>query len=241
MMNPVSDMPSIRVSEHFFSVQGEGVSVGTPAIFIRLQGCNLNCGSQSGTWTCDTLDIWKKGTKYSVVEFANIINTDYQQALDAGAHVILTGGEPLLQQAALIALIQQLPSSTSIEVETNGTLLPEKALVPYVHYWNVSPKLQNSGEAACDRLKMDVLEWFAAQPHTIFKFVVNAASDIKEVKTSFPFVSQLPLRQKFLMPAADTQGTLHKEYKTVIELAKTHGFCLSQRLHLSVWDKTTGV
>jgi len=62
---------NIRISEHFYSLQGEGKTMGVPAIFVRLQACNLLCGGygtqkdgklhDGATWRCDTLDVWTKG------------------------------------------------------------------------------------------------------------------------------------------------------------------------------------
>ena len=53
-------MNTIRVSEYFYSIQGEGLTVGVPAVFLRLQGCNLDCGSSGGSWVCDTEAVWNK-------------------------------------------------------------------------------------------------------------------------------------------------------------------------------------
>ena len=65
---------SLRISESFYSIQGEGVTSGYPAYFIRLQGCNLMCGGKDGslmkegkaTWWCDTEYVWRKGKKTDI-------------------------------------------------------------------------------------------------------------------------------------------------------------------------------
>jgi len=233
-------MSFIRVSETFFSVQGEGITVGVPAVFIRLQGCNLDCGSRGGSWVCDTEAVWKQGNKYSLHDFGKIVQSLYKQPLAKGAHLIFTGGEPLLQQESIVNLINILDIKSPIEVETNGTILPNQFLQSRVNYWNVSPKLSNSGEPQSKRITTG-LDWFTKQSNAIFKFVVSNKDDVLDVKSSFPWVKKLGIRQKFLMPAADSRFTLHENYELIIELAKTNGYSLSQRLHLTVWDKKTGI
>ena len=233
-------MTFIRVSEIFFSVQGEGITVGVPAVFIRLQGCNLDCGSQGGSWVCDTEAVWKQGDKHSVDDFVEIIQSLYKEPLTNGAHLIITGGEPLLQQDAINNLVDALDVKPAIEIETNGTIVPNQFLQNRVNYWNVSPKLSNSGEPQHKRIT-PALDWFTKQPNAIFKFVVTNKDDVLDVESCFPWVLSLPIRQKFLMPAADSRLDLHIKYESIIELAKINGYSLSQRLHLTVWDKKTGI
>ena len=233
-------MSFIRVSETFFSVQGEGITVGVPAVFIRLQGCNLDCGSQGGSWVCDTESVWKKGERYSVHNFCKIVQSLYKEPLANGAHLIITGGEPLLQQDTIVDLVNALDIKSPIEIETNGTILPNQFLQKRVNYWNVSPKLSNSGEPQSKRIT-PALEWFSMQSNVIFKFVVTNHEDLSDIEFSFPWVVSVPIRQKFLMPAADSRLDLHNKYESIIELAKTNGYSLSQRLHLTVWDKKTGI
>mgnify|MGYP001381990436 CR=1 FL=1 len=100
-------MKEIRVSESFFSIQGEGITVGVPAVFLRLQGCNLDCGSKGGNWVCDTEAVWKKGRKHTINDYFEDFINQYHQAFNIGAHLILTGGEPLLQQEAICEFIAQ--------------------------------------------------------------------------------------------------------------------------------------
>lgn len=57
------DRDFLNVSEKFLSIQGEGRTTGIPAIFLRLSGCNLLC--KSSNWICDSIEVWRKGTKTS--------------------------------------------------------------------------------------------------------------------------------------------------------------------------------
>src|SRR3954468_10173863 len=87
----------LKVSEIFESLQGEGVSTGMPCIFVRLAQCNLHC-----TW-CDTKYTWDferyryedEGREVTAREIAERVNATVSRRL------VLTGGEPLLQQRPL--------------------------------------------------------------------------------------------------------------------------------------------
>ena len=234
-------MELIRVSEYFYSIQGEGLTVGVPAVFLRLQGCNLDCGSKGGTWVCDTEAVWKRGSKFSVSELYEFLMTNFKDAFDKGAHLVVTGGEPLLQQPSIESLIKNFDHKPYIEIDTNGTIEPIDQLKDLVNQWNVSPKLANSGEPHGKRINIDALNWFREQRNSIFKFVVSSSSDIDELEKEFKWLHFLPIRQKFLMPAADNRMDLHGYYEKIIELAKVKGYSLSQRFHLTVWDQKTGI
>lgn len=234
-------MTRLRISEHFFSIQGEGASVGVPAVFVRLQGCNLMCGAHGGDWVCDTTDVWKRGHSQDIHDWHHRFTTQYRHAFDQGAHLVITGGEPLLQQDALLEWLALFDSLPVIEIETNGTIRPAPSLWGNVHQWNVSPKLRNSGESMDQRWVPAILNEFIQVPNAIFKFVVQSESDVLEVMASGMAMDQMPIRRKFLMPAADNRTDLNRLYPTVIEWAKQYGFSLGQRFHISQWDQTTGI
>src|SRR3954470_22965546 len=107
-----STSPTLKVSEIFESLQGEGVSSGAPAIFVRLAQCNLHC-----TW-CDTKYTWdferyryeEEVREQTVAEVAQLVNAS------ASRRLILTGGEPLLQQRALKELFARLAPDIVVEV-----------------------------------------------------------------------------------------------------------------------------
>lgn len=210
--------------EIFYSLQGEGARVGTPAVFLRLAGCNLSC-----TW-CDTKHSWGAGMELSAEAVA--------QRLQAYScrHLVITGGEPLLQQEELEQLLELLPADYVIEIETNGSVVPSRALRRRVDWWNVSPKLRHSGNDAGTALNFDALETFAELPNVWFKFVVQGEADWRDIDAL-----ELPQHQIMLMPCASTRAELAAARPAVAEMCLQHGVRLGERLHLVLWDTKKGV
>jgi organic radical activating enzyme len=120
-------LPTLKISEIFFSAEGEGLRQGEPAIFVRLSGCNLHC------YFCDTKYAWKESQPIPVSTILNklerlrkIYQTDW---------VCLTGGEPLLQD--IKPLCRWLKKAgLKIHLETNGT----QPLRIQADWLTVSPK-----------------------------------------------------------------------------------------------------
>lgn len=115
----------LALAEIFYSVQGEGTWSGTPAVFVRLAGCNLSCNF------CDT--------DYSLKFFATIpqIVARVRELGGECPMVILTGGEPLAQTQTL-ALIEALRADgRRVHIESNGTIFTE---LPEDVWLCVSPK-----------------------------------------------------------------------------------------------------
>lgn len=210
--------------EIFYSLQGEGPRIGSPAVFLRLAGCNLRC-----RW-CDTKYSWGEGIPISEAEAAERILAFGSPGL------VITGGEPLLQQAALQNLLERLPRELYIEVETNGTLFPEEPLRHRIDQWNVSPKLNHAGNDAHLALRRDVLERFAALPNAWFKFVVESENDWAAIEQL-----HLPQQRIILMPCAANRETLTASAPAVAELCIRHRVRYGHRLHVSLWSDAKGV
>lgn len=210
--------------EIFYSLQGEGARAGSPAVFLRLAGCNLHC-----SW-CDTRYSWLSGCKLSVEEIAARLLNYSCPAL------VITGGEPLLQAHALEQLLKLLPADYHIEVETNGTLSPSPALAQRVDQWNVSPKLNHAGNAPADALRPDVLAAFLSTERAWFKFVVRSEADWAAIDAL-----QLPPQRIILMPCATTRSELDAARPAVAAMCLKHGVRLGDRLHLVLWDNKKGV
>lgn len=210
--------------EIFYSLQGEGTRCGTPAVFLRLAGCNLKC-----KW-CDTKHSWGTGITRAAAETAAEITAFACDSL------VITGGEPLLQQAALEELLQLLPEDMHIEVETNGTICPTSRLAQRINQWNVSPKLLHSGNEQSAALPAEPLAFFAARQNAWFKFVVQAEEDWAAIAAL-----GLPRRRIILMPCATTRAGLEAARPAVVDMCLRHGVRLGDRLHLSLWDDKKGV
>ncbi len=207
--------------EIFYSLQGEGTSIGCPSIFLRLAGCNLRCH-----W-CDTSYSWLASVKLSIAETLGLIRQHPCQRL------VITGGEPLMQQPDIEALLHELPDHY-IEIETNGTLIPSPYLQERVNQWNVSPKLAHAGQH--DALLLDVLAVYAALPQSWFKFVIQHESDWDEI-APLP----LPRERIILMPCATSREQLRLARLPLAELCTRLGVRFGDRLHLELWDKKKGV
>ena len=240
--------------EIFFSIQGEGKSLGTPSVFVRSSLCNLHC-----IW-CDTDYTWNwAGTRFPHV---NDNKPGYQKfdkkvwiaecyvaevAAEVVKHpclnVILTGGEPMLQQPAFTALMFELRKQNpgySFEVETNGTLMPEESFDAAIDQYNVSPKLENSNNPRKLREKPAVYRFFASSPKAHFKFVVATPTDLQEVFELIRLYN-IDKGKIWLMPEGSGRQALARKRKWLVEVCKSNGFRYTDRLHVQIWGSKKGV
>ncbi|TAG10556.1 MAG: 7-carboxy-7-deazaguanine synthase QueE [Verrucomicrobia bacterium] len=240
--------------EIFHTIQGEGISAGMPAVFIRASRCNLHC-----VW-CDTDYTWNfTGTRWRHEKdaqpgYAKFEKTQVTIEMEPAeiarrvleypcSRVVLTGGEPLLQQAEFLKVLELLRAERpdlQCEVETNGTQLPSEAFAAAVNQFNVSPKLANSGMAADLRLNAGVMNFFAKSNKAWFKFVIASHDDLLEV---LDLTKQwaLPLERVLLMPEGRTANRLDENATWLAEQCKQHGMRFSDRLHIRLWGERRGV
>lgn len=204
----------MRISEIFYSIQGEGLTIGTPTIFIRLSGCHLRC-----TW-CDSKFTWdlKSGKEMTTAEIIKAIKKF------PAKHLVVTGGEPLIQQSALKELFEKIPEYY-IEMETSGSL--KSHLDKYISHYNCSPKLSNSGN------KTIRLEEFPPEK-TYYKFVVSDEKNLQEIKK---FIKKHHLKSShiFLMPEGITKTELAKKSLWLAEVCKKENLRFTPRLHINIW------
>lgn len=240
--------------EIFHSIQGEGRSIGVPSVFVRTSLCNLHC-----IW-CDTDYTWNwKGTRFEHVKDSQpgyqkfdkkqwIVECGIAEVAETVlqfncSNVILTGGEPMLQQPVLTELMRLLRgrlSTIRFEVETNGTLLPTPEFDAAINQYNVSPKLENSNNPLKLREKPTALRFFSASSSANFKFVIAEKKDLDEVldlKRQYAIASD----KIWLMPEGTSAAALAKRRKWLVEICKEHGFRYSDRLHVQIWGSKKGV
>jgi organic radical activating enzyme len=231
----VRDSTTLTVSELFESIQGEGPSAGVPCTFLRLSHCNLRC-----SW-CDTKYTWD-WQAYRIEDETRVVALDAvarELARFGRERLVVTGGEPLIQQRALAGLFTVLPASWAIEVETNGTLEPLPELVERVMQWNVSPKLSNSGETLARRYRPEALGALRATGRAFLKLVVATPEDVAEAEG---LVSTLawPAERVLLMPQGATRAELAATTAFVRAAAAERGFGHSPRLHIERWEGVRG-
>lgn len=210
----------------FRSLQGEGPSAGTPAHFLRLQGCDVGCH-----W-CDTKYTWDAagGREQTLAEtFAAL------RALGDAPLLVVTGGEPLTHpgiERVLAAAVGQWPR---VEVETSGVAPPPFAHERLHHMWSpklpsVTPRFRETWAHAAR---------FMADPRTSVKLVVSEGDDDDALR----LVREhgLPRERVMLMPEGLTDATLRTRALALAELCVREGLRLSPRLHVWLWGAKRGV
>ncbi len=229
-----SGVGALLVAETFTSFQGEGPSAGQPAAFIRLSRCNLTC-----SW-CDTPYTWDWSRFRPDVEARRLPVGDLANWVLAQptALVVITGGEPLLQQAALLPLANRLvQAGRRVEIETNGTIAPASELVSVVTRFNVSPKLSGSGVPDERRLVPAALATLASTGKAIFKFVICQQDELAEVAA---LESEHGLSPVWVMPEGTGDQVVLEGMRAIADAALTCGWCLSARLHVLLWGDVRG-
>lgn len=227
--------PELVVAEVFGpTFQGEGPSLGRRAGFVRLGRCNLDC-----TW-CDTPFTWDWDRFDPQVELRRVPVPDVVEQLDAMAPeiVVVTGGEPLLQQRRLVPLATAcVERGWEVEVETNGTLAPGPELAALVTRWNVSPKLANSGIPEERRIVPDALAALVATGRAAFKVVAATPDDLDEVAE---LVARCGLAPVWIMPEGTDPATVLDRARALADPVLARGWNLTTRLHVLLWGDERG-
>lgn len=225
--------PKLRIAEIFSSVQGEGIWVGTPSVFIRVSGCNLRC-----RW-CDTpYASWSpEGPTLTIPEIlAHVPNLPY---------AVLTGGEPMLFEA-----IQPLASALhdrgmKITVETAGTVFRDVAC----DLMSISPKLSNStpdGEwrerHEETRRSMGAVRQLMNAYDYQLKFVLDPegdGSDLDEVRVMVADLQPDPHKVLVMAEGIDAE-TLHRKERLLVPICLSEGWRLTPRFHVDLFGNTRG-
>jgi 7-carboxy-7-deazaguanine synthase len=227
----------MKISEIFYSIQGEGILAGVPSVFVRTTGCNLRC-----TW-CDTpYTSWNpEGRDYSLDEIVS-------EARGVGAkHTVVTGGEPMIADGIVELTHRLKESGLHITIETAGTV--HKDVV--CDLMSISPKLANSTPhereggrwaAQHDRLRYqpDVLKKLTSEFEYQLKFVVSVPQDLVEIQTMFKEIGADRSRVVLMAEGTDAE-TIRERAAWITEICKCEGFRYSPRLHIDLWGNRRGV
>jgi 7-carboxy-7-deazaguanine synthase len=181
----------MKINEIFTSIQGETSFAGLPFTFVRLTGCNLRCSY------CDTRYAYEEGSEYTLDE---VVTEVRKRAIQ---RVVITGGEPLLQEETGMLCSRLLDAGFTVLLETNGSILI-KDVDPRVHRI-LDIKCPGSGMDTCMNFKN--IDYLSERDEV--KFVITDRKDFiwaLEILTRYtlqgrvqilfsPFHEQLPLRE----------------------------------------------
>jgi len=208
-----------NVSEIFYSVQGEGTTIGAPAIFIRFCGCNLSCPF------CDT--------KYAI-NCRNILDFKAIYTIVSkfpAKRIIFTGGEPVLHDEFISYFIEEKPNYY-YQIETNGTIYPENSIKKLDHVV-VSPKMFAVDKHILVKLKENARS-------IEFKFVVDENFD-KELE----LIDELKLENIVFQPVwnNETREQYLAKTRAIIEKVKqiATGIRVIPQLHKILYGFKRGI
>ncbi|HVS70125.1 MAG TPA: 7-carboxy-7-deazaguanine synthase QueE [Chthoniobacteraceae bacterium] len=241
----------MRIAEIFYSLQGEGKLTGMPSVFVRTSGCNLRC-----TW-CDTpYASWEPEGDDMPVEGIVERVLGYRCA-----HVVVTGGEPLMFKEIPELLHGLKRAGKHITVETAGTLWPGGLERGVIDLASISPKLSNStpwrrenGRFAQvherQRLNLGALAAIAREGairDRQWKFVITRPEDVTEAEEllatlneRLPLAERIPPADILLMPEATDAETLAARSRDLAPLCLAKSYRLSPRMHVHLWGNRKG-
>ena len=212
----------IKVSEIFYSIQGEGLLAGRPSVFIRLAGCPLRCKYCDTQYALDS----SAGTKMPIEE---IMKKVLKHSPD---YAVITGGEPLVspQISPLCKKIKE--HKIHITIETAGIkFVPNLAC----DLMSISPKLSNAHNNEPDKagyLKIDQIAELIKNYDYQLKFVMEKIEDITEVHQILNNLKDFDRSKILLMPQAKNISQYLRISPLIVELCKANGFVFSPRLQL---------
>jgi len=256
----------MKLSEAFFSVQGEGISQGQCAFFIRVSHCNLHCGGPKGclvgktiegkpcSWFCDTEMLLNQGIETSNEELLTRIEVEGQKngvplinwLRDGIANFVWTGGEPVIVRVGITSFLEfwnnKYPENESFhELETNGTIFCPDNFYDRFQQVNTSPKLANSGMKKVLRIVPEAIKQINEHRNSWFKFVIDFEEDIQEIRETFLEPFGIDSRKVILMPGVDSREDLPEKTRFLYDVCKKYGFRGITRTQILVWGKRSGV
>ncbi len=298
----------LKVSEIFYSLQGEGRYIGVPSVFLRTFGCNFTCsgfgmprGEQSKEADvvakqhsdtpfdkfenlplvhtgCDSYASWRPEFKdlspmltvdAAVDRMLELLpNNRWSQYSGNHAHLVITGGEPLLGWQRVYPDLfshDRMLDLDYVTFETNGTQYLDQPFAEYIEKWHtewrgttendhqqfigrwremqfsVSPKLSASGEKWEDAIKPDVVAQYQNYGVTYLKFVVENAEDFNEVQDAVAAYRQAGfMGAVYVMPVGGTTQGYDANKFNIAEEALKRGYNYSPRLHVDIWGNGWG-
>lgn len=242
------------------TIQGEGLFNGVPSIFVRFNGCNLRCCFKGGS-ICDTAYTSHRPeeAKYSTTEEAAKVVNELLDKYPNVTDIVFTGGEPMLQQEAIVDLITLLPGDLCYTVETNGTIPVIDELSNLIDLWSISPKLRNSCSFEGHdipkraryahikrRINYDAIASFKDKVAQL-KFVYTDDSTEQEIENWLMGLIESHPEMQFqdcpvlIMPEGEVEEQINKSSEAAIRACIKHGWRFCDRVHIRIWGNKRAV
>lgn len=225
---------------YFYTLQGEGPTLGYPALFVRLHHCNLACTWCDAyyTWDKDSPEFWTESWATNFDDLANTIENCWPLLDNLGERrVVWTGGEPLMQKNQIDEVMIRLWHNYHIpfwhpEVETNGTIMPTASQLENFQF-NVSPKLLNSGNSIRKSIKPKVLQALN-KANSTFKFVCRDEQDLVDIESCY--AHYIDYNKIIIMPEGVTEAEITPNARALAEPCKARGLRMTPRFQAIAFD-----
>lgn len=212
----------MKVNEIFYSIEGEGIRAGYPCVFIRLQGCNLNCSYCDTRYSCEDPEC-------DDLQIREILANVQEYGCK---RVTITGGEPTIQTDFYDLVYELNGAGYLVNIETNGTTSASEIRdeVPYGVTITMDHKCPSSGM----NFKMRVDNYKGLEPHDVLKFVVGSYADLVDadrvinairIMNRNPYIYLSPVFGKI-------------EPKDIVEFMKEHHYNdvrIQLQMHKFIW------
>ncbi len=212
-------MSSLRITEIFYSLQGESNTVGIPTVFIRLTGCPLRCVY------CDTAYAFSGGKK---IEIEDIIVEVEQYATQ---YITVTGGEPLAQPACLLLIKQLLDKGFIVSLETSGAI--DVSGVDSRAFKVMDLKTPSSGEL--DKNIYQNIDYLSSKDQV--KFVIGNNEDYDWSKATLTKYGLLERCEVLFSPVMGLQNPTELADKILQDRLPVR---FQIQLHKLLWDNAQG-
>jgi len=209
----------LRISEIFFSLQGETSRIGLPTVFVRLTGCPLRC-----TY-CDTTYAFSGGQNYSIADILK------QVAEYTPRYVTVTGGEPLAQKNCLLLLVALCDAGYEVSLETGGALDIGEVDARVMRVVDI--KTPASGEV--EKNRWENLPLLTRQDE--IKFVLCDENDYRWAKQ---VLKQRQLADRCAVTFSPAHGTLNATQLAEWILRDRLTVRLQLQLHKILWNNAAG-
>ena len=243
----------MKISELFYSIQGEGKRTGVPSFFIRTNFCNLRCKFSSGN-LCDTsYTSWFPDDKKNLGEMGveEILN-EYRKF--NCRDIVISGGEPTMylnELAELCSGIKNIDRNIFITIETNGTDIGD--FVNDADLISISPKLSSSipfgteYEKMHERNRMNIEAFKSYNDLKTknlidiqWKFVYCTDDDVKEIK-ELQMSAGFKDDDVYLMPEGISEEDLKRNRLITINACIKNNFNYTDRIHILAWGNKRGI